>query len=70
MTTAEDDPDEVMCTCTGTTRGAILRMFAQGLDIEAISRKSGALSGCGGCEYDIETLLQALALQQQASQGE
>lgn len=56
--------DEVMCDCSGTTRGAIQRMFEQGLDLEAISQRTGAKSGCGGCEWDIEVFLKELAGQQ------
>lgn len=56
--------DEVMCMCSGTTRGSIQRMFEQGLDMETISRKSGALSGCGGCEWDIGEFLKELSAQQ------
>ena len=62
MSNHNDHPDdEVMCMCSGTTRGQIRAMFLQGLDTEAISRKSGALSGCGGCEWDIGAFLQELA---------
>ncbi|HEY0562841.1 MAG TPA: (2Fe-2S)-binding protein [Methylophilus sp.] len=65
MTTENDDlADEVMCLCSGTTRGDIERMFAAGLDMEAISRKTGALSGCAGCEWDVAELLRELAEQQ------
>ena len=56
--------DEVMCDCSGTTRGDIERLFTQGMDLEAISQWTGALTGCGGCEWDIEQLLKALAEQQ------
>jgi len=56
-----DPVDEVMCPCSGTTRGNIQRLFEQGLDMDAISRKTGALSGCGGCEWDIAQLLKDLA---------
>ena len=59
-----DPTDEVMCHCSGTTRGNIQRLFEQGLDMGAISRRTGALSGCGGCEWDIEQLLNELAEQQ------
>lgn len=58
--------DEVMCTCSGTTRGMIYDLVMQGKDIEAISRYSGALSGCGGCEYEIGEFVKAL----QATQAE
>ncbi len=53
--------DEIMCVCSGTTRGQIYYLFMQGKDVEAISRHSGALSGCGGCEWDIEQFVKALA---------
>lgn len=59
-----DPADEVMCHCSGTTRGTIQRLFEQGLDMEAISRKTGAISGCSGCEWDIAQLLNDLAAQQ------
>ncbi len=58
--------DEVMCTCSGTTRGQIYDMVMQGKDLDAISRYSGALSGCGGCEWDIGEFVKAL----QATQAE
>ena len=53
--------DEVLCSCSGTTRGYIQSLFEQGLDTVAISRRTGALSGCGGCEWDIEVFLKELA---------
>ena len=49
--------DEILCTCSGTTRGEIINLFFDGLDLDAISRKTGALSGCAGCEWDIGQLL-------------
>ncbi len=59
-------PDEVMCHCSGTTRIEIQRLFEQGLvSMEAISRRTGAISGCGGCEWDIAEMLNQLADQQQ-----
>ncbi len=69
MSVENDNPDdEVMCMCSGTTRGQIRAMFLQGLDTEAISRKSGALSGCGGCEWDIGQYLETLDNSDAASQ--
>ncbi len=63
VSTAEDaDPaDEVMCSCSGTRRGEIQRLFQQGLDVDAISRRTGALTGCGGCEWNIAEFLAELA---------
>lgn len=56
--------DEILCPCSGTTRKNIQRLFALGMDIAAISHRTGALSGCGGCEWDIAQCLSELAGQQ------
>lgn len=53
--------DDVICTCTGTTYGEIAELASQGYDLDGISRKKGVLSGCGGCEWDVEVLLDELA---------
>lgn len=58
--------DEVMCHCSGTKRDNIKNLFEQGMDINAISRWTGALSGCGGCEWDIADFLKELAEQKNA----
>ena len=52
--------DEIMCPCSGTTRGEIQRLFIEGLDLDAISRRTGALSGCAGCEWDVAEFLKSL----------
>ncbi len=57
----ENPADEVMCHCSGTKRGYIENLFEQGMDINAISRWTGALSGCGGCEWDIAQFLRDLS---------
>lgn len=62
-TTNADPEDGVMCHCSGTRRGYIQRLFEQGMDLNAISRWTGALSGCGGCEWDIAAFLKELAEQ-------
>ncbi|MFA7400236.1 MAG: (2Fe-2S)-binding protein [Sideroxydans sp.] len=54
---------EVICHCSGTRRDAVQSLFEQGMDMYAISRWTGALSGCGGCEWDIAQLLKDLAEQ-------
>lgn len=65
MNTKDAKPeDEVMCLCSGTTRGNIQSLFEQGMDVDAISRWTGALSGCGGCESDIAQFLNELAERQ------
>jgi NAD(P)H-nitrite reductase large subunit len=67
---AEDVTNEVMCSCSGTTRGMIFDMVMQGKDLEAISRYSGALSGCGGCEWDIGEFVRALSEQLKLDQDQ
>ncbi len=52
--------DEVMCICSGTTRGMIVSHFNEGLDFDAISRMTGTNTGCGGCEWDIAQMLKDL----------
>lgn len=52
--------DEVICPCSGTTRGKVISLFQQGLDAEAVSRKTGAISGCGGCEWEIAEIKASL----------
>ncbi len=59
--------DEIMCPCSGTKRGNIQTLFEQGMDMEAISRWTGAISGCGGCEWDISEFLNNLAEQKNNS---
>jgi NAD(P)H-nitrite reductase large subunit len=56
--TKQTELDEIICDCSGTTRGKILSLIEQGIiDPDTISRKTGAISGCGSCEWDIETIL-------------
>jgi len=53
-----DNLEEVICDCSGTTRGKIHSLIERGIvDADTISRKTGALSGCGSCEWDIESIL-------------
>lgn len=52
--------DDILCPCSGTTRGEIRALFDQGMDIDRISRRTGALTGCGGCEWDIGDFLTSL----------
>ena len=63
MMSAENDDliDEVMCSCSGTTRGRIYDLVMEGLDVEAISQRTGIKTGCGGCEWDIEAFVKALS---------
>jgi bacterioferritin-associated ferredoxin len=62
VTNTEKDnlADEIICVCTGTTYRKIQQLVEQGFDIEAISRKTGVNTGCGGCEWEIESLMDEL----------
>lgn len=60
-----DPNDPILCACSGTRRSYIEQLYRQGMDIDAISRHTGALTGCGGCEWDITGFL--LELQKQTS---
>lgn len=64
MNTSNTAPDDtVICPCSGTKRSMIQSLFEQGMDLDAISRWTGAVSGCGGCEWDIAEYLQQLSEQ-------
>ncbi len=53
-----NDDTEVLCYCSGTTTGQIKKLLEQGtVDIDRISRITGTLSGCGGCEFDLQALV-------------
>jgi NAD(P)H-nitrite reductase large subunit len=57
---AEEDPylDEIVCPCSGTRRAQILVVLNRGdCSLDAVSRATGACSGCGGCEYDVERII-------------
>ncbi len=53
------DPDnDILCYCSGTTRQQIQKLLAEGVtDPDRISRITGAMSGCGGCEFEFEQLI-------------
>ena len=67
MNTCNDNAaDEIMCQCSGTTRGQIQKYFERGMNVDEISQWTGALSGCGGCECDVADFLKELADKQKA----
>jgi bacterioferritin-associated ferredoxin len=57
--------DEVICGCTGTSYRKIQTLYEQGFDLDTICRKTGARSGCGGCEWEIEEFIKIVAQQNQ-----
>ena len=52
--------DAIICDCTGTTRAKIKDLYVQGFDLDAIASKTGVSTGCGGCEWEIESLIEEL----------
>ena len=53
-----DNSNEVICHCSGTTRKRIEELLASDSDnLDIISRKTGACSGCGACEDSILHLI-------------
>ena len=55
----KNDLDMIICDCSGTTKRKVLQLIEEGYDtVDMVSRKTGAQSGCGGCEYDLELIFQ------------
>jgi len=53
-----DAEDEVVCVCSGTTRGKIIQLIEDGADsVDRISRITGAVSGCASCDVPIQEIL-------------
>ena len=66
MTTSTPDAqDDVICPCSGTRRSKVRALFLQGMDAQGISAMTGALTGCGGCEWDIEEYLKELTAERE-----
>ncbi|OAI04260.1 (2Fe-2S)-binding protein [Methylomonas methanica] len=56
--TKPDSENDVICYCSGTTAQQIKALLADGIvDLERISRITGAASGCGGCEFEFHQLV-------------
>jgi len=48
----------VICDCTGTTREKINQLVNQGVNtLDEIERLTGACTGCGACDIEVEKLL-------------
>lgn len=48
----------VICHCSGTTKETIKMLIDNNVnDLDGISRKTGACSGCGACEMSILDLI-------------
>ena len=53
-----DSPQEVICSCTLVTYGQVYNLAQQNLSFDDIVRRSGACSGCGSCQFEVETLIE------------
>lgn len=53
----QDDLKEVICDCTGTTKGKVLSLIKNKADLDKISSATGAATGCGSCDVDIINLI-------------
>lgn len=61
MSDSKSNPDdEVLCFCSGVKRGKIRDLYRQGFDLQGIAEMTGAMTGCGGCEWEIEYFLKEL----------
>lgn len=54
-----DKQEEIICTCTGTTKGKVEQLIAKGADdLDKIASATGASTGCGSCDVLIVELLE------------
>lgn len=50
--------EDIVCFCSGTTRQKIKELIESGADsVDKISRATGAVSGCAGCDIPVQELL-------------
>ncbi|MCX7084791.1 MAG: (2Fe-2S)-binding protein [Methylococcales bacterium] len=61
VNTDQEQDEETVCHCTGTTQGKIKNLFSEGCThFEAMAERSGVCSGCGGCEDAVRDLINDL----------
>ncbi len=54
----QNNKEDIICTCTGTTKAKIKQLIKKGADdIDKISSATGAGTGCGSCDILIMELL-------------
>lgn len=59
--TNQNNREDVICDCTGTTRTKVQQLIDDGADLDRISRATGACTGCGACDVLIIDMLEASA---------
>lgn len=58
MNNTEQDKNDIVCYCTGTTKSQIKQLVSKGFHtLEEISHHTGACTGCGGCDVSVQELL-------------
>jgi NAD(P)H-nitrite reductase large subunit len=56
----EQETDEIICDCTGTTKQKVEQLIRDGKDdLDKISSATGASTGCGSCDYLLMELIDA-----------
>ncbi len=55
------EPAKIICPCSGITLEYIEKLIADGNDMDAIADRTGACTGCGGCEAAVFELLENAA---------
>ncbi len=53
----QEEQNEIICDCTGTTKEKVLLLIEQKADLDKISSATGACTGCGSCDVDIINLI-------------
>ena len=54
----EDQIDEIICSCTGTTESKIKQLIEDGAEtLDQISDATGVTTGCGACDVSILEML-------------
>ena len=53
----QEQQNEIICDCTGTTKEKVLTLIEQNADLDKISSATGACTGCGSCDVDIMNLI-------------
>jgi len=54
----DDNQQEIICSCSGTTKEKIHQLFDKGIDdLDKISSATGAVTGCGSCDATIMNIL-------------
>ncbi len=52
------EQEQIICTCTGTTKSKIKQLIAKGVDdLDKIASATGASTGCGSCDVTILEIL-------------